>query len=166
MKLFFSFIIIFSSFLGYSQKITKVKELKIGNYNYELYQHSFFNYERNIDGTSFSIKLKNKEQLLGTAITYRKTNSSKNYEQKASKELPPDIRSTYKDGIILSEGKIDIDEKNKIITVIESTFIKDNGFENEPDSVKRIYKQKKNGFFEIVFIAEYKNGIEKIISKK
>ena len=137
----------------------------MGNNVYENCLYPFFNYERNINGMSFYIKLKNKEQLLGTAITYRRTDSSGNYK-KINEGMPQDVRSAYKDGVILSEGKIDIDEKNKLITIIENTFVKDDGFENEPDSVKRVYRQRKDGFFNLVLLTEYRNGQEKIILKK
>lgn len=166
MRSFLCFIVLLSSSFLYAQEISKVEKLKIGNYVYSNYLYPFFNYERNIDGMSFYIRLNDKKQFLGTAITYRRTNSSKNYEKKVGKELPPDVRSTYKDGIILSEGKIDIDEKNKMITIVENTFVKDNGFENEPDSVKRVYRQRKGGLFNLVLLTEYRNGQEKIIVKK
>ena len=103
---------------------------------------------------------------MGILLTYRKTGSSKNFVKKVSEELPPDIRATYKDGIILSEGTIEIDKMNKTITIIEKTIYKDEGFEDEPDYTKRIYKQKRNGFFELKNIINKKNDQEEVIFKK
>ena len=149
-----------------AQDSEKPEKIKIGKYKYEISLKDDWNYERNISIISYNIRFKNKEQWLGTLLTYRKTGSSKNYEKKVSEELPPDIRFTYKDGIILSEGNIAIDQKNREILITEITFYKDVNFENTPNCTKRIYKQKNDGFFELIKISEYKNDVERKVFEK
>ena len=143
-----------------AQESEKVEKIKIGKYFYEIYLKENWFYEENKSFINYYLRFRNREQFLGNYLTYRKAGSSKNYEKKASEELPPDIRSTYKDGIILSEGNIAIDQKNREILITEKTFYKDVGFENTVDCTKRIYKQRKNGFFELIKISEYKNDVE------
>ncbi|MDN3607097.1 hypothetical protein [Kaistella yonginensis] len=149
-----------------AQENEKLEKIKIGKYKYEIYLKENWFYEENKSFINYILRFKNRERFLGNHLTYRKTGSSKNYEKKVSEELPPDMRSTYKDGVILSEGNITIDEKNKEIVILEKTFYKDEDFEDNPDSTKRIYKQKKDGYFELIKIIENKNGQESIVLKK
>lgn len=155
---------IFTFSFIFAQKTEKFEKIMIGKYKYELYLKENWGYEENKSFINYILRFKDREQFIGTYLTFRKTGSSKNYEKKVSPELPPDFRSLYKDGVINSEGEVEIDKKNRLIIIKEKRFIKD--YDSEPDSTKRIYKQKKDGFFELMKIFEYRDGEEKIIFEK
>lgn len=157
---------VFTSFLISAQEIEKVEKIKIGKYEYEIFLDTSYNVERNFQILSYLIKLGNHKQNLGSYLVYRETGSSKKYLKKVDEKHPPDLRSFLKDGIILSKGAIDIDEKNKVITIIDKTLNNDEDYESEPDSTKRVYKQRKDGFFDLILIAEYRNDKEKIVFEK
>ena len=166
MKAIMKLVFVLIMTLNYAQNNEKKENIKIGDYKYEIFLQDGWNYERNLNYINFILKFRHEEQFLGNYLTYRKTSSSQNYKNKISEELPLDIRSTYKDGIILSEGEIEINEAKKTITAISKTFYKDKGFESDPDTIKRIYRQKRCGSFELVQVSEFGNNKETITYKK
>ena len=167
MKSVFSLIIILAfAFLSAQKKSIKIEKIKIGNFEYEINLKEAWFYEENKSYINYTLRLKNEQQFLGNYLTYRKTGSSKNYEKKVSAELPPDPRSVLKDGVILSEGEIEINKNRREIIVIEKILYKDKDFEDSPDSIKRIYRQRKNGIFELLKISEYYGSIEKVMFEK
>lgn len=129
---------------AFSQEL--VEKQTIGKYEYSFFLKKSFNVENNIDIISYYVRLRDKEQWLGTALTYRKKDSSKNYKKKIDENHPPDPRSILKDGIILSEGVMEINEIDKKI-IIKEYFFED---QMDPSNTERIYIQKKDGFFELL----------------
>lgn len=149
----------------FSQEVFESKKIKIGKYSYNLnLSENYFLYEDNIHVINFDIALGSKHQLLGTKMTYRKPNSSSNYDVLIDETIPKDKKSTFKDGVILSIGEIEIDYKKHIIIVSEKTVYKDN--QEEPEIKISKFKQMKNGFFKLVKITEINNGKETIILNK
>jgi hypothetical protein len=70
----------------------------------------------------------------------------------------------FKDREVTGEGKIEIvKSKNEIISTFKK-YVKNN--ESDSDSTKTIYRQRKNGFFETVFVETYINGKSKVLLKK
>lgn len=124
------------------------EKIKIGNYEYQLYLKPEYNYEMNFDFLNYYINLNGIEQRLGTALCYRKKNSSKNYNQKVDETHPPDSRVSFKDGIILREGNIEINYEDKTILVIETVF--DEETEIKAKTSQWRYEQQSDGFFKIV----------------
>ena len=153
MKLILTIIFLLNSSIFSAQETQiPVKEtpekFKIGNYEYQLYLKPEYNYEMNFDFLNYYINLNGIEQRLGTALCYRKKNSSKNYNQKVDETHPPDSRVSFKDGIILREGNIEINYEDKTILVIETVF--DEETEIKVKTSQWRYEQQSDGFFKIV----------------
>lgn len=162
-------IILFIAFIFnssiYSQEIFQNEQIQIGNFKYTLgISAKYFIYEENKNVINFELRFKNKHQLIGSKITYRMPESSSNYNFKVDDSHPSDVRTTYKDGIILSTGELKVDLKERSITVEVKYVNKDN--ETVPDTSVSLYKQKKNGFFELIKIIEVSNGKENVVFKK
>lgn len=143
-----------------------IEKVKIGRYKYEIFLSRFYNIENNISSIFYELRFKNKLIHVGTYLSFRRNESSKKYSEKLESWHPDDPRQFYKDGIVLGEGKMDIDKKNKTITNTFTIFYKDHPENNSFDKRIQIYKQKKDGFFEIILVKEYYNSDEKIIFKK
>ena len=146
------FTLYFFTILGFAQEtqipIKEVQEkIKIGNYEYQLYLKPEYNHEMNFDFFNYYINLNGIEQRLGTALSYRKKNSSKNHNQKIDKTHPPDSRASFKDGIILQEGNIEINYEDKTILVIETVFDEDTEIKAKTDQWR--YEQQSDGFFKL-----------------
>lgn len=153
MKLVLSIIFLINSSIFSAQETQipikeKQEKIKIGNYAYQLYLKPEYNYEMNFDFYNYYINLNGTEQRLGTALSYRKKNSSKNYNQKIDETHPPDSRANFKDGIILQEGNIEINYEDKTILVIETTF--DENIDENAKTIRWKYQQQSDGFFKLV----------------
>ena len=159
------FLTFFFSCSIYSQEIFQKKQIQIGKFKYTVgNSETFFLYENNINVINFELCFKNKYQLIGSKITYRISGSSSNYNFKVDDNHPSDVRSAYKDGIILSIGELNVNSEERTITVKIKNVNKDN--DSSPDTIESIYKQKKNGFFELVKIIEAINGKENVVFMK
>lgn len=138
--------------------------VKLGKYTYRISLEEGYNYENNFNYFSLNISHKNKTQSIGTRLIFRENNTSDKYKTKMDESHPPDPRSLLRDGIVIGEGKIAVDEKNRIITNTLIIYKKENTYSY--DKQIQVYKQKKDGFFELILIKEYNNGIEKILLDK
>ena len=152
MKLILTIIFLLNTVIFSAQEtqipIKEVQEkIKIGNYEYLLYLKPENNYEMNFDFFNYYINLNGIEQRLGTALCYRKKNSSKNYNQKVDETHPPDSRIIFKDGIILQEGNIEINYEDKTILVIEILFDEDTEIKAKTSQWR--YEQQSDGFFKL-----------------
>ncbi len=138
--------------------------IKLGKYTYRIFLEEGYNYELNYTYFSINISHKNKTQNIGTRLTFRENNTSDKYKTKIDESHPPDPRSFLRDGIIIGEGEIVVDKNNKTITHTFSIYEKE--AEHSYDKRIQVYKQKKDGFFELIQIKEYYNGIEKTLLDK
>ena len=162
-------IILFIAFIFncsiYSQEIFQREQIKIGKFKYTVgISETYFLYENNINVINFELSFKNKYQLIGSKITYRMPGSSSNYNFKVDDSHPSDVRATYKDGIILSIGELKVNFEERTITVKVKNVNKDN--DTLPDTSVSLYKQKKNGFFELIKIIDVSNEKENVIFKR
>lgn len=156
--------LLFAPFL-FSQEASILKKIQIGKFEYIIgISENHFLYEENINVINFDLQFKNMHQLIGAKMTYRKPNSSANYIINNDENIPKDKRASYKDGVILSLGDIDINVKEKSIIVSEKTIIKDN--EEQPELRISKFKQMRNGFFELIKLIEFNDGKENVILNK
>ncbi|TAG29356.1 MAG: hypothetical protein EAZ13_08620 [Sphingobacteriia bacterium] len=70
------------------------------------------------------------------------------------------LENSKRNDTIFKKGKLEIDCNNKIINCKMIFFF---GHLNDIDSSYRIFKQLKNGKFELLRYAEFRNGKEKIL---
>lgn len=165
MKLLSSLIIMFSllSNLISGQEIIQPDKTKIGKYEYEIYLKDFYSYEIDEYGINYYIRLKGREQAIGSFLLYRTHLKSRDIET-MNEKLPPNPLLKFKDREVTGEGNIELDKKSGKITNTFINYTKTN--DDEPDSVKRVYKQRKDGFFDLILLIEYKDGKEKVILKR
>ena len=81
-----------------------------------------------------------------------------------NEKLPPNPLLKYRDREVTGEGHIEVDMKSRKITNTFINYTKD--YDDEPDSVKRVYKQRKDGFFDLILLIEYKDSKEKVILER
>lgn len=116
-----------------------IDKVKIGKYDYNIYNKEYHEYEINKMNLSFLISLNDKEYNLGKYLSYNLENSP----------------------ILLGIGQLKINKINKTITCTYKNLIKDNY--EKYDSILYINKQKADGSFYKISIVEYHNGIKNII---
>lgn len=163
MKSIFFFLIILLTFSNIFAQEIYPNKAKIGKYSYEIYLKGFYNYEIDEYGINYCIRLNGKERIIGPFLTYRTFLKSR-MAPIVDENLPPNPLLKFSDREVTGGGKIEIKKSKREIV---NTFIKyTKNYESEPDSVKSVYKQTKNGLFNIVLISEYHNGKEKTVFKK
>lgn len=144
------------------QEITQPDKIRIGKYEYEIYLKDFYSYEIDEYGINYYIRLKGKEQAIGSFLSYRTHLKSRDIGM--NEKLPPNPLLKYRDREVTGEGHIEVDMKSRKITNTFINYTKD--YDDEPDSVKRVYKQRKDGFFDLILLIEYKDSKEKVILER
>lgn len=152
-------LLVFKQF--YAQE--NIEKTKIGKYQYEFFLQDIYFHEDDEYGINYYIHLKDKKQFIGSFITYRTFIRSRK-ALIVDKDLPPSPLLKFNDREVTGVGSLKIKKKTKEIISTFKRYVKNH--ESDADSIKRNYKQREDGFFNLVSVTEYRDGKEEVVFKK